>query len=165
MDAAVPAGIDVVLTNKPDWRSSDAPLVAEFDLKVPGWAVPAGRRALLAVGLFGGTDKHQFEHSPRTYGVYFSFPVRRVDDLRIALPPGWQASSVPQARSSDLKVLGYSSVAEASKDALHVRRELSLRTLYLERRYYGSLQGFYQFVRSSDEEQFVLAVGAAPKRQ
>ena len=165
IDAAVPAGIDVVLTNRPDWGSSDAALVAEFDLKVPGWAVPAGRRALLAVGLFGGAEKHQFEHSPRTHGVYFNFPARRVDDLRIALPPGWQPTSVPQARSSDLKSLGYSSVAEASKDTLHVRRELSLRTLYLDTKYYGWLQGFYQFVRSSDEEQFVLAVGAAPKRQ
>ena len=31
------------LTNKPDWNGSETPLVAEFDLKIPGWASSAGQ--------------------------------------------------------------------------------------------------------------------------
>jgi hypothetical protein len=59
----VPAAINVELTNKPDWTSSSSPLVAEFDLKVPGWVSGAGRRALMPVGLFGATEKHLFDHA------------------------------------------------------------------------------------------------------
>jgi hypothetical protein len=54
----VPAGIDVELTNKPDWAGSTASLVAQFSLKVPGWVSGAGRRALLPVGLFSAPEKH-----------------------------------------------------------------------------------------------------------
>jgi Domain of Unknown Function with PDB structure (DUF3857) len=38
---------EVELTNKPDWTSSETPLVAEFNLKIPGWASNAGRRAVI----------------------------------------------------------------------------------------------------------------------
>ena len=48
----IPVGIDVELTNKPDWTSSAPMLVAEYSLKVPGWVSGAGKRALLPVGLF-----------------------------------------------------------------------------------------------------------------
>ena len=48
----VPAAIEVELTNKPDWTSSETPLVAEFRLKVPGWVSGAGKRAVMPVGLF-----------------------------------------------------------------------------------------------------------------
>ena len=41
LEAGIPTGIDVKLTNTPDWTSSETPLVAEFELSVPGWA---GRR-------------------------------------------------------------------------------------------------------------------------
>jgi len=37
-----PPGTDVELSNKPDWSASEAPLAAEFDLKVPGWVAISG---------------------------------------------------------------------------------------------------------------------------
>src|SRR5208337_3971564 len=45
------------LTNKPDWTSSETPLVAEFDLKIPGWASNAGRRVLLPAAIFTAGEK------------------------------------------------------------------------------------------------------------
>jgi hypothetical protein len=50
-DVAAPSEIN--LTNQPDWKNSGMPLVAEFSLKVPGWAAMAGRHTLISVGLFG----------------------------------------------------------------------------------------------------------------
>ena len=67
----IPAAIDVELTNKPEWNSSAPSLVAEFSLKVPGWASGAGRRALLPVGLFSATEKHLFDHTNRVHPIYF----------------------------------------------------------------------------------------------
>ena len=45
----IPVGAEVDLTNQPDWKSSSLPLVAEFNLKIPGWAAGAGPPGL-AVG-------------------------------------------------------------------------------------------------------------------
>ena len=42
----VPAATEVELTNHPDWNNPEVPLVAEFDLKVPGWASGVGHRVL-----------------------------------------------------------------------------------------------------------------------
>ena len=68
------AAIEVELTNKPDWDSSSASLVAEYKLKIPGWVSGAGRRALLPVGIFSATEKNVFEHEQRVHPIYFEFP-------------------------------------------------------------------------------------------
>src|SRR5262249_32665744 len=51
----IPAASEAELTNKPDWGNSSSPLVAEFNLKIPGWVSSAGRRALFTVGIFSAT--------------------------------------------------------------------------------------------------------------
>ena len=45
------------LTNKPDWTSSETPLVAEFTLKVPGFASNAGSRAIIPAAIFTAAEK------------------------------------------------------------------------------------------------------------
>ena len=50
----VPAASEVTLSNQPDWKSTETPLIAEFNFKVPGWASQAGRHVLIPAGLFGG---------------------------------------------------------------------------------------------------------------
>jgi len=47
----VPAGIEVELTNKPEWASSAPSLVAEYTLKVPGWVAGAGEAGVVLGGL------------------------------------------------------------------------------------------------------------------
>ena len=37
MQEYIPAAVEVELTNKPEWSSSESSLMAEFNLKVPGW--------------------------------------------------------------------------------------------------------------------------------
>ena len=37
----VPVATEVDLTNQPDWKSSSLPLVAEFNIKIPGWVAGA----------------------------------------------------------------------------------------------------------------------------
>src|SRR4029077_8995878 len=34
----IPVAAELELTNKPDWTSSEEPLVAEFKVTIPGWA-------------------------------------------------------------------------------------------------------------------------------
>jgi uncharacterized protein DUF3857 len=152
----VPVGIDVDLTNKPDWSSSAPTLVAEYSLKVPGWVSGAGRRALLPVGLFGGPEKHMYEHSTRVHPLYFHYMYEKSDDIRIELPLGWQVSSLPQPVTNDAKLLVYTMKAENEKGTLRLERHLKCSLTILEQKYYNALRSFYQSVRSADEQQIVL---------
>jgi len=157
----VPAAIEVELTNKPEWKSSESSLTAEFNLKVPGWVAGAGRRALVPVGLFSGTEKHVFDHANRVHPIYFDFPFEKHDDITIELPNGWQVSSLPAAQKQDAHVIVYTLQVENSRNTLHLTRNLNVDFLLLDPKYYGALRNFFQVVRTSDEEQIVLQPGTA----
>ena len=152
----IPVGIEVELTNKPEWTSSAPTLVAEYSLKVPGWVSGAGKHALLPVGLFSGPEKHMFEHSTRVHPLYFHFLFEKIDDVRIELPLGWQVSSLPQAQNTDAKVVAYSMKIENDKGSLHLERHLRSDLTFLEQKYYVALRNFYQSVRTGDDQQIVL---------
>ena len=142
---------------------SETPLVAEFELRVPGWAASAGNRSLMPVGLFGGSEKHMFEHSARVHPLYFTFPYQHTDEVAIELPPGWQVSSVPKARTADIKVATYNSSAQTTGSTLTMKRELALNTVIVQQKFYSQVRDFYQAVRAGDEDQIVITPGAPPR--
>ena len=157
----VPSGIDVKLVNSPDWKASETPLIAEYEFKVLGWAASAGRRALLPVGLFGGSEKHTFEHSSRVHPVCFDYRYQHKDDIAIELPAGWQVTSVPKARASDLKAVAFSNSAQESGGTLRLQRELTVNMAFADAKSYVPLRGFFQLVRAGDEDQVVLGPAAS----
>jgi hypothetical protein len=154
--ADIPSGIVVDLVNRPDWTSASPTLVAEYDLKIPGWASIAGQRAVMPVGLFGGQDKRTFQHQTREHPLYFAFRHQSADDVTIELPPNWQVSSSPQPTREDSKVLNYASSSEVNNGSLHLKRELTVAAVLLETKYYGAIQNFFEIVRTGDEGQIVL---------
>jgi hypothetical protein len=159
----IPVGTDVDLTNKPDWAGSTPTLIAEFELKVPGWVSGAGKRALMPVGLFGAPEKHAFEHANRVHAIYFSYPSSKIDDVTIDLPLGWQVSSLPPAQGLDAKAAVYSLKVEneKGKGTLHLTRQLNMDLLIVEAKLYPTLRNFFQIVRTGDEQQIVLQPGVA----
>jgi hypothetical protein len=157
----VPAAIDVELTSKPDWTSSSAPLVAEFDFKVPGWISGAGRRALMPVGLFGATEKHLFDHAERVHPIYFDFLFQTVDDITIELPDGWKVTTMPDQRNDEGKVISFNTKSSVENNKLHLTRILDINTPLLDQKYYGALRNLFMSVRAGDEQQIVLQPGSA----
>jgi hypothetical protein len=154
---SVPMTAEVELTNSPEWSTSSNTLVAEYHIKVSGWATVAGRRVLLTQGLFGGGEKHVFEHASRVHPVYFNFPFEDIDDVTMELPQGWQISSPPQPQDIDAKVCRYRSEAQNLNGTLHLTRRLAINLLMLQSKYYPSLRMFYQSVRTGDEQQIVVS--------
>ena len=157
---AVPVGIDVELTNHPDWDSSSPTLVGEFDIKVQGWASAAGHRALIPVGLFSAPEKHVFEHAQRVHPIYFKFPTGRWDDITIELPLDWKVSSVPKDHIDQGRVCSFNTKVENNNGTLHLTRTLNIDSLGMEVKYYSALRNFFQVVRTTDEQQIVLQPGA-----
>jgi hypothetical protein len=157
----IPAAVELDLTNQPDWKSSSQPLVAEFNLKIPGWVSGAGRRALLPVGLFSAPEKHIFEHANRVQPLYFEFPFEKVDDVTIDLPLGWQVQTLPPPQKQDGHVVVYDLKAEKDSGSIHLSRKLTVDFLLLDAKYYPALRNFFQVVRTGDEQQIVLQPGTA----
>ena len=157
----IPAGIEVELKNQPEWNAASPTLVAIYDLKVPGWASAAGRRALLPFGLFSATEKQLFEHANRVHAVYFQYPFQKFDDVTIQLPLGWQVSSLPKPLNQDAKAAAYIRKVEDDKGTLHLTRVLRSDLLMLDAKFYPTLRAFFQAVRTGDDEQIVVQPGAA----
>jgi uncharacterized protein DUF3857 len=147
------------LTNKPDWASSETPLVAEFDLKIPGWTSSVGRRVVIPAAIFTAGEKRLFEHANRVHPIYFAYPHEKADDVTIELPPGWQLSSVPRSQDLNANVVAYSLKVEPGRGTLRLTRKLTIDILLLEQKYYSSLRNFFQQVTSGDAEQIVLQPG------
>lgn len=156
----IPMGSEVELTNKPSWNSSENALVAEFQIKVPGWASGAGRKVLLPVGLFSAGEKHMFDHAERVHAVYFSFPYLKIDDLKIELPLEWHVGTVPKPFVQDLKAAAFTLKVENEKDTLHIQRELRSDLLMVPQNLYPTLRSFYQIVRTQDDQQIMLQTGS-----
>jgi hypothetical protein len=155
-------GSEVELTKQPDWKNSDTAFTAEFTLKVPGFASSAGRKVLLPVSLFAANEKHLFEHSDRVYAIYFQFPFKKIDDITIDLPLGWKTTTLPKPIDQDARAADYKLTVEDQKGLIHIRREIRSDVLLAPKEAYPALRGFYQIVRTQDDQQIILLpVGAS----
>lgn len=157
----IPAASEVDLIKPPDWKNSGTPFVAEFNVKIPGWVSGAGRRALLPAGIFSATEQHMFEHADRVNSVYFAYPFRKIDDVAIDLPLDWKVDSVPKDMDQDARAAEYALKIEQKSGVLRINRLIRSDLIMVPRTAYPSLRGFYQAVKSGDEQQIVLQPGAS----
>lgn len=153
------AAAEAELTNNPDWTNPETPLVAEFNLKIPGWASSAGRRVVIPAAIFTAGEKGLFEHANRVQPIYFEYPYEKADDLTIELPPGWEVSSAPTAQDQDGHVVRYTLKVEKSPGTIRLTRKLTIDVMLVGQKYYGALRNFFQVVRTGDGEQIVLQPG------
>ena len=152
----IPVASEVELTNKPDWTSSSAPLVAEFSLNVSGWGSSAGKKALLPAGIFSASEKTLFQRVQRVHPIYFHYPYQVEDSINISLPADWQVASLPNPSTLDGKLVFYTLKSEVDKRTIHINRNLNIDALLLDRKSYSALRAFFQSVRTADEEQVLL---------
>lgn len=156
----VPVASEVELTNDPDWNSASNTLVAEYRIKISNWAVAAGHRTLMSVGLFSGAEKHVFEHAARVHPIYYHYAYLDRDDVAVDLPQGWQVGSLPKPRDIEAKLCVYHSNQQDAGKSVNLTRVFAVNVLMLDAKYYGALQNFYQQVRAGDEQEIVLSASA-----
>jgi hypothetical protein len=156
--AYIPASVEAELSNTPDWKGASNTLVAEFNLKITGWAAAAGRRTMLAVGVFSGTEKHVFDHTTRVHPIYFDFVYTDTDDVTITPPAGTQIANLPAPERIDARACVYDMTANKKDGALHLTRSLMIDLHFLGPEFYPKLRTFFQSVRTDDEQQVVLSV-------
>jgi hypothetical protein len=163
LQAAIPAASDVKLTNAPDWSRDDEDLVAEYTLKIDGWAQGAGQRTLFTAGLFSAQERGVFTHDARVQPIYFEFPYQHTDEVDIALPADLRVGALPEHKYTEFETAHYSFSAERSNGGLHLRRDLSSDLLLVGAKFYPQIRDFYQAIRAGDAEQIVLVHGSAAR--
>lgn len=161
----VPAAIEIELTNQPAWNSSTVPLVAEFQMKVPGWVSGAAHRVLMPVGFFSASEKRVFEHANRVHPIYMEYLFQKVDDVTIELPAGWKPDNLPDVKNQGGNVISFEMKFDSSENKLHMRRKIEVDFLMLDTQYYAALRKFYQTLGSSDDEQVVLQTATATAKK
>jgi hypothetical protein len=157
----VAAGSEVELTNKPDLTSASPTLVAEFHFKAPGCASINGKHAIMPVGLFSSSEKHIFEHTNRTYAVYFEHPFGKTDEINIRMPAQWQVRSLPRPKTMDMKAARYDLAVTGTGNAVQIKRQLKIDFVLMDQKFYAPLRSFFQTVKTSDEQQVVLETSRA----
>lgn len=157
----VAAAAEVELTNHPDWTTSAPELTAEFKIKIPGWASSAGKRVLIPVGIFSAGEKGTFEHANRVHPIYFEYPYQKIDDLKIEFPDDWKVSNLPKPQEREAGAAGYSLKITEEKNKVHIVRKLRTDIFMVAVEQYPALRGFYQFVRTGDDEQVMLQAQTA----
>ena len=157
----VPVSMEAELTSTPNWNASDTTLIAQFHVKIPGWASNAGHRTLVPAEIFGAGEKHVFESTIRVHPIYFSYAYVDSDDIIVKLPPGWQISNLPRPQGNNLKALEYSIDAEKKESALHVSRKLAVNAEMVDVKYYSAVRKFFDDVRTGDDQQVVLSASSS----
>ncbi len=149
-------GATVKLLSAEGWESPEGPLKAEFEIDVPNFATPAGRRLLLPLGVFHTNQRNPFLSARRVHAIYFSYPQETYEEVRLELPAGMQAESLPVARKADQGAAYYEFSTEKEGDTLRVTRTWRISSYFVKQQQYPILKGFYERVMTGDSQQATL---------
>lgn len=153
----LPMGAVATLMKLENIDNNAPALVARYDVSIPGIATVAGDRMLLPVSPLLGSGQYPFRHAERKNPVYFPYPFREFDDIRITLPEGLTSEVRPTPLKSQNEFSEFSlNCIEEGLQQLHIQRDLVIRKSYFPVDQYAAIKAFFDTVRASDEEQVVL---------
>jgi hypothetical protein len=156
----LPANSEVGLSKVPQWENAEAPFAAEFKVSFP-LAVNAGKRWILQPHVMQVNQKARFASSSRTDSVYFDYPSREIDEVHITLPAGFEVESLPpnDAVRTEFSLYRTNQKQEASNSILS-SRDLAMAGLAFPATMYKDLKGFYDQVKTADDQQLILRAAA-----
>jgi transglutaminase-like putative cysteine protease len=152
----LPRGGRATLLSAQAWTDSEKPLKAEFEIQVPNYANKAGQRLLMPVGVFHLGGQQPFASTRRTYAVYLDYPWESYEQVKLALPPGFQIESLPSSTKIDRGPTTYESSAAKQGSVVQLNRTMKMAAYYVPVEKYSALKQFYELIRAADEQQAVL---------
>ena len=153
---SLPQGAVVKLLSSDAWTTSEAPLQAQFHLQVPNYANRAGHRLVLPFAVFHTNGQQAFTSARRINPVYFSYPAETYDEVTFVLPAGVEVESLPATQKVDHGAALYDLSIVKDNSLLRVKRSFKMTIYYLPVDRYAALRGFYEYVRTNDEQQAIL---------
>lgn len=154
----LPLGAGVTMKRLDNIDNSAPALVIQYDVTIPGLVTSVGDRMLLPASPLLGTKQYPFRHSERKFPVYFPFPFREFNDIIISLPEGMTLETPPEPRKSQREFYVYQlTCVQEGTQKIHVQRDLVIQKSFFPVDQYAGIKAFYDMVRTSDEEQVILA--------
>jgi hypothetical protein len=132
------------------------PLRAEFEVEVPNFAVPTGKRLLLPVGVFHSHEKNPFSSPNRIHPIYFGYPHELYEEVRIELPPGIDVESLPGDLKADQGAFYYESSSKKDGNLLQMSRTFRVSGAFYALEQYKNVSQFYSRVLEGDSQQAAL---------
>jgi Domain of Unknown Function with PDB structure (DUF3857)/Transglutaminase-like superfamily len=159
MTASLPEGGRASVRRIENMANSEDELRVEFEIAIPGAAIPAGDRLILPLVPYKTTWRDSFRHARRTNSVYFPYLCRESDDIVITLPEGIKVETIPGAAKSERTFAQYALNVEGDGSrTLSIRRELTILKNKIASDQYPVLKSFFDQARAGDEGQVILAV-------
>ena len=149
-------GATVKLLSSDGWESPESPLKAEFEIEVPNFATETGRRLVLPLGVFHTNQRNPFPSPRRVHPIYFGYPQETYEEVKLELPPGMQAESLPAAKKADQGAAYYEFSIEREGSKLQMKRTLRISSSFIKQEQYSILRGFYERVLAGDSQQGTL---------
>lgn len=151
----LPSNSEVTVTINANWTDYEKPLGAELKISAP-IVSRAGKRVMIPTDFFVANRPPLFTHSTRTQVVYFHFPPREVDSIKIVLPPSLQVESIPPQSIDRLDYAAYNFTRGQSGNVISADRNLEVGGIAFPVPMYKELKGFYDKVKEGDDQQVVL---------
>ena len=149
-------GATVKLIKVEGWEDSQVPLRAEFEVEVPNFAVPAGKRLILPLGLFHSHEKNPFSTPTRTHPIYFGYPHESYEWVRLELPPGIEVESLPANTKADQGAVYYELSTKKDGNTLDIMRTFRISGYFYTMDQYKNMSVFYDHVLEGDAYQAAL---------
>jgi hypothetical protein len=149
-------GATVKLLKVEGWEDSQVPLRAEFQVEVPNFAVPAGKRLILPLGVFHSHEKNPFSTPNRTHPIYFGYPHESYDWVRLELPPGIEVESLPGNAKSDQGAVYYELSSKKDGNTIEIMRTFRISGYIYTKDQYKNMSLFYDHVLEGDAHQAAL---------
>ena len=156
----LPGDSEISLVNSPDWEATETPLFAQFRIRCP-FAVPAGKRLMLAQHLFQVSEKPRFSTAQRNSAVYFHYPWQEIDEVHIAIPPGMELESLAPNDSLKLDYALYRADQKLEAPGkIFSRRDFIMGAGVFTPDKYKELKGFFDKVKADDEQPALVRLSS-----
>jgi hypothetical protein len=157
----LPDNATVHLLSAASWDGSDEPLTANFAINIPGFASQTGQRLLFPVSVFHTPWRKAFLSPTRTNLIDLHYGRQERDELTLSMAPAYQWEDVPRPRTRKETFAVYDLSIETHGAALKLTRQFKMDGYFFPPANYASLRGFFEYLRSSDDESAVLRVTPA----
>jgi Domain of Unknown Function with PDB structure (DUF3857) len=149
-------GAIVKLKSSDGWEKTEVPLTVEYEVELPNYAAPAGRRLVFPLGVLHNTEKNPFPSPRRVYPIYFEYPYEVYEDIHIELPPGIQIGGLPPEKKAERGVVKYYFSVKKDGENLEIKRTKLVQAVLMGVDQYPALRAYFDQVLAGDSQQVTL---------
>lgn len=161
----LPDGALVKLFKIEGMEEPEKPLVARYNVEIPGFASVAGKRLVVPVCVFQTQTKNPFVHDTRAYPIAFPYSSSELDDVIVKVPEGYTLESPAHPYQMKLYYASYQTSIDFQENQIKSRRTLSFKGVHFGPEQYSQLKGFFNVVQVGDGGQAVLQKSDSKKQE